>query len=437
MNKDQAIGSFIGLAVGDALGTTLEFHKNPSPDRSTWHTEMTGGGAFGVPAGGWTDDTSMALALAESLYAFGYFKAEEVADNFVAWWLEGQFSWANKCIDIGNATREALNRQLQRQSGGNAYLGSTSHTDSGNGGIMRLAPTVLINHRNLSKAIEDSINQSRITHASEECCLYANLLARVLYAGDPFIDEVSDYVLSDDSVWQELKTWGYVKHTFHAAMWAARNSSSFEECVLLAVNLKGDADTMGAVAGQIAGAMYGYEAIPERWRNTLLWHDQLVTLASKLHDIGNSYIANSAIEDYVPFEPPVLGEVKVYPQPTKVAISDINMKRIGSMSGSFFASFDEQKIDEPFSFWINDEGKADVMLPTMASDGFAENKSAIEITPETLVTITELINDFLPNIEPMCHATGNRSLAKRTSPQDYADFYQRLKSNPVLEPEVY
>lgn len=436
MNKDQAIGSLVGLAVGDALGTTLEFHKNPSPDRSTWHTEITGGGAFGVPAGGWTDDTSMALALAESLFASGYFNAEEVADNFVAWWLEGKFSWADKCVDIGNATREALNRQLQRRSGGDVYLGSTSHTDSGNGGIMRLAPAVLINHCNLRKAIEDSVNQSRITHASDECCLYANLLARVLYAGDPFIEEVSDYILPDDSVWQELKTWGYVKHTFHAAMWAARNSNSFEECVLLAVNLKGDADTMGAVAGQIAGAIYGYEAIPERWRNKLLWHDQMVVLASNLYDIGSRHVVSNVSQDYVPFEPPVLGEVKVYAQPTKVVISGISMKRIGSLSGNFYAYFDGQKVDEPFPFWINDEGKADIMLPTMASVGLAECQAAIEITPQTLLALTELIDTFLPRIEPMTHEAGNRTLAKRILPQDYADFYKRLKAHPVLEAEV-
>lgn len=283
MNQDQAIGSLLGLAIGDALGTTLEFTCNPPSDRSLWHTEITGEGAFNVPAGGWTDDTSMALALGYAYKSKKGFDAEQISINFRAWWLDGEYSWANKCIDIGSATLSALTRLNYRKQGESIYQGSTSPDSSGNGGIMRLAPSVIANARNLDLAVEESVLQSRITHASDECILYAELLARVLSAGDPFIKEVEDYVLPDTTLWSELPSSGYVKDTFVTAMWAARNSGSFEECLILAVNRRGDADTIGAVAGQIAGAMYGYSAIPQRWSEVLLRRDQMIELATCLY----------------------------------------------------------------------------------------------------------------------------------------------------------
>lgn len=433
MNKDQAIGSFIGLAIGDALGTTLEFQKTPSIDQSTWHTEMTGGGAFGVPPGGWTDDTSMAVALAHSLSQRGCFEPDDVADNFVTWWMDGKHSWSGTCVDIGNTTREALNRQLVRKSSDDAYLGSTAPTDSGNGGIMRLAPTVLINHLNLPKAIEDSVNQSRITHASQECCLYANLLARVIFAGDPFIKEVDGYVLPDSTPWIELQTWGYVKHTFHAAMWAARNSSSFEECVLLAVNLKGDADTMGAVAGQIAGAMYGYQAIPKRWLGTLLWHDELVQMARRLYRIGSDNISETQAFGAPLVEQLSDQEVVIYPQPTSICVSDITMSRLGSMGGSFHLMLDDVRIEKPLAFWVDDEGLVIISLPNLPSFGETDDKVAIELTKETMEAVNRLLIGFLPDIVPISQSNGHRNMAKRVSPEGYVDFYQRLRAKAVLE----
>ena len=286
MNQDQATGSLLGLAIGDALGTTLEFTRNPPTDRSLWHTEITGGGAFNVPVGGWTNDTSMALALGYAYKSKKGFDAEQISINFRAWWLDGEYSWANRCVDIGGATLSALTRLNYRKQGESFYQGSTSDRSSGNGGIMRLAPSVISNSCNLNLAVEESVLQSRVTHASEECCLYAGLLARVLYEGDPFIKEVEDYVLPDSTAWSELPSSGYVRDTFQTAMWAARNSESFEECLLLAVNRRGDADTIGAVAGQIAGAMYGYEAIPQRWCTVLVWRDQMIYLATCLYRLG-------------------------------------------------------------------------------------------------------------------------------------------------------
>lgn len=287
MTEDQALGAIIGLAVGDALGTTLEFSTNPSSDRSTWHTEMTGGGPFNLAPGGWTDDTSMALALMEAYLDWNEeVYPQAIGRNFVEWYRKGKFSHTGTCFDIGNATREALDRIDLIYRGSAPFQGSTDPSTSGNGGIMRLAPAVVANSTDLEKAVKAAIDQSRITHASDECILYAELLAKVLYYGDPFIEDVADYVLPDDTPWEEILSGGYVKETFTCAMWAARNTSSFEECLIQTVNRRHDADSTGAVAGQIAGAMYGLSGIPKRWLEKLIWRKEIEERAADLYSMG-------------------------------------------------------------------------------------------------------------------------------------------------------
>jgi ADP-ribosyl-[dinitrogen reductase] hydrolase len=286
MKIDQALGAVVGLAIGDALGTTLEFSQNPSADESTWHTEMTGGGPFCLQPGGWTDDTSMALAIAQAYCEYGSFNPTLIGNNFVEWYRNGAFSHTGTCFDIGYTTRKALDRIDLNLNGLSPYQGDTDRQSSGNGGIMRLSPCVVANHRHLEAAISDSVNQSRITHASPECILYAELLAKVIFYGDPFISDVEDYVLQDNTSWDDLKSTGYVKDTFTCAMWTARNTSSFEECLIKTVNRQYDADTTGAVAGQIAGAMYGLSGIPQKWLDRLIWGDRIKQCAVDLYSLN-------------------------------------------------------------------------------------------------------------------------------------------------------
>jgi len=286
MTEDQALGAIVGLAIGDALGTTLEFGRNPSPDRSTWLTDIAGGGPFEMPVGGWTDDTSMALALMESYLDAGKFDPELAGEYFVQWWRDGAFSHSGICFDIGMTTKEALGRFENKRKGASPYVGGIHDWESGNGGIMRLSPAVVANHTNLKAAVRDAKLQSAITHQSRECLLYADLLARVLWYGDPFIDDVEGYVLSDNTDWSDLLSGGYVKETWQCAMWCTRNTSSFEEAVIHAVNKKYDSDTVGAVTGQIAGAMYGLSGIPERWLDTLVWRDCITLKVNSLYELG-------------------------------------------------------------------------------------------------------------------------------------------------------
>ena len=227
-------------------------------------------------------------------------------------------------------------------------------------------------------------------------------------------------------------------------MWAARNSDSFEECLLLAVNLKGDADTIGAVAGQIAGAMYGYQAIPERWLNQLVWHDEMVTMANKLYELGsNEIVGNSAGDKSELGASSLAQEAKIYPEPKQVSLSGVKVGSIGGISGSFCLSLDEQVIEQAIGFWVNADGGVELELPLLQQSlDVTEQMPAIVLTEPTLKAIQDLITEFLPPIQPCSgdSASGackpNHGLAKRTLPQDFVSFHQRLRTKPVLSKEV-
>jgi ADP-ribosyl-[dinitrogen reductase] hydrolase len=291
--RDRAIGAFIGLAVGDALGTTIEFKA-----RDTYPpiTGMLGGGPFGLRPGEWTDDTSMALCLAESLVANeGTINPKDLAERFVRWWKKGENSVTSRCFDIGNATRSALESFVRT----GRPEGSASPHSAGNGGIMRLAPAAIVARGEASKAAQLARAQSKVTHAAPECLDAAEVLARVLTAGiegrghdalqaglDANAESPRVKAVAEGS-WRgkarnEIRSSGYVVDTLEAALWSVSGSTTFEEAVLKAVNLGDDADTVGAVTGQVAGAVWGYSGIPGAWTRRLAWRERLVAIADRL-----------------------------------------------------------------------------------------------------------------------------------------------------------
>jgi ADP-ribosyl-[dinitrogen reductase] hydrolase len=291
--RDRAVGSFIGLAVGDALGTTIEFKA-----RDTYPpiTGMIGGGPFGLRPGEWTDDTSMALCLAESLVANeGTVNPKDLTERFVRLWKRGENSVTSRCFDIGTATRSALESFVRT---GRAE-GSASPHSAGNGGIMRLAPAAIAARGRASKSAQLARAQSRVTHAAAECLDAAEVLALVLTAGiegrghdalhagaDADIESRKVKAVAEGS-WRgkargDIRSSGYVVDTLEAALWSVSGSTTFEEAVLKAVNLGDDADTVGAVTGQVAGAVWGYSRIPGAWTRRLAWSERLVALADRL-----------------------------------------------------------------------------------------------------------------------------------------------------------
>lgn len=296
--QDRAVGALLGLAIGDALGTTLEFSQR---DQLPHHTDITGGGPFRLAAGVWTDDTSMALALAESLEAHPDLDEHDLMTRFVRWYREGAYSPTGRCFDIGITTRTALSKF---EGSGEPIAGDTDPYSAGNGSLMRLSPVAIRHHADADRADDVARRQSATTHAAPECleaCAYfARLLVRAING------EHKDSLLGP-SVWpsggkvasvaagawrnksrDDIRSSGYVIHTLEAALWAVARADSFEEAVVVAVNLADDADTVGAVTGQLAGAVWGATGIRQEWRNILAWQSLIAERASRLYDHGST-----------------------------------------------------------------------------------------------------------------------------------------------------
>ena len=289
---DRSLGALLGLAVGDALGTTLEFSRR---DTKPQLTDMVGGGPFALQPGEWTDDTAMALALADSLAADSDLDATDLMRRFVSWHAQGSYSCTGRCFDIGVTTRGALAR-FERT--GEAYAGSTDPMSAGNGSLMRLAPVAIRHWRDPARLADVAARQSRTTHAAPEavdaCVAFADLLAQAI-AGEPrsvvlgrAIETASPGVAAIlAGSWRgkrrpEIKSSGYVLHSLEAALWCVARTSDFAAAVLLAANLGDDADTTAAITGQLAGALYGASGIPPAWLAKLAWSERLTAAAEAL-----------------------------------------------------------------------------------------------------------------------------------------------------------
>lgn len=290
--RDRAIGAFLGLAVGDAVGTTLEFRPRDAQARVE---DMVGGGPFDLPAGSWTDDTTMALALADSLAASETIDCRDLMDRFVSWWRHGEYSCTESCFDIGNTTRESFARYERT---GNPIAGSTESRASGNGSLMRLAPVALRFWDDRVLLDATAAEQSRTTHGTEEavdaCRAFAILLADAIagssradllaprhFDGAPAVQQILG------GSWRgrprdEISSSGYVINTLEAAIWSVARTADFRNAILLAANLADDADTVAAVTGQLAGAVYGLSGIPRDWLDRVAWKDRLMEAAHRL-----------------------------------------------------------------------------------------------------------------------------------------------------------
>ncbi len=298
--RDRAMGALLGLAVGDALGTTLEFRPR---DEGARLVDITGGGPFQLQPGSWTDDTAMALALAESLLASETLDCSDLTDRFVAWWQDGEYSCTGHCFDIGITTRNALERYLRT---GDPVAGSTDPRTAGNGSLMRLAPVALRFWNDRDRLDHAAAQQSRTTHAAEEavdgCRVFADLLADAIsgkarrdvlapraFDGAPAIAKIVN------GSWRgrarkDIRSSGYVVHTLEAAMWSVARTGNFRNAVLLAANLADDADTVAAVTGQLAGAIYGLSGIPTDWLERIAWKDRLLDTARQLAELGHKEV---------------------------------------------------------------------------------------------------------------------------------------------------
>jgi ADP-ribosyl-[dinitrogen reductase] hydrolase len=239
---------------------------------------MIGGGPFKLKAGQWTDDTAMALALADSLARPEEFDEQDLLARFVDWWRNGTYSCTGTCFDIGNTTADALLRWKKEKI---PHCGPTHPKTAGNGSLMRLGPVAIRLWHDRVRLRDVAERQSKTTHAAAEavsaCIAFAEILADAI-EGMPKTEVLSPRpgafagkigaIMSGE--WKgntraEIRSSGYVAHSLEAALWSVKGTANYRDAVLIAANLGGDADTTAAITGQLAGALYGAGSILHEW----------------------------------------------------------------------------------------------------------------------------------------------------------------------------
>ncbi len=303
--SDRLRGIAVGAAVGDALGMPLEFGLASPPEKLI--TSMLPGR---LPAGSFTDDTEMALALAESLLAVRGLDPADLAQRFAEWYRRNP-------PDVGIHTSSVLHRICTGENWQDAARGvQAKEPDSaGNGSVMRCWPAAIAAWQNENLILQFSRLQSQVTHTHEECCAGCAFVNDMLYhliCGKSLFDAYAAALrevelpeglaqtvrLAPHRKREELRNTGWVRHTIESALWGLLNTYSFEDALIQVINLGADADTAGAVAGALAGAAYGLEAIPDGWKKTLrgewplrsgkIWSvKELITLADNLAGCGD------------------------------------------------------------------------------------------------------------------------------------------------------
>ena len=291
--QDRQKASLVGLATGDALGAPVEFSFR---DRFPELRDMISGGKFQLPAGAWTDDTSMALCLADSLLAYPHLDKKDLLTRFWNWASKGENSATGKAIGFGQNILQSL---FDFHRTGVLKAGEKHRRSDGNGSIMRLAPMMLLYTQDRKTGARLAREQSYTTHASDIAadgceCLFQ--LVCELFQERSLEDSLSkihkttwhpDILSITAGTWKDksrdkIRSTGYVAATLEAAVWCVGTTCSFEEALVKAVNLAHDADTVAAVTGQIAGALYGYDAIPNRWLQVLAKRDLIELRAQQL-----------------------------------------------------------------------------------------------------------------------------------------------------------
>lgn len=299
--------ALFGVAVGDALGVPVEF-KSRETIRKNPVTDMIGFGTYNLPAGTWSDDSSLTFCLAEALTQD--FDLNVIGQNFVKWYHENYWTPHGHVFDIGIATRQAISRLAKGEKP--ELAGGFDETDNGNGSLMRILPLLFyILDRPINERYDITKKVSSITHGHIRsviaCFYYLEFANQILLGKDKFEiyknlqKEISNHLTSlainpieiakfdrllkgdiaklDEDV---IQSNGYVLHTLEASIWCLLTTDNYNEAVLKAVNLGDDTETTGAVTGGLAGLIYGFENIPKNWIEQIARKDDIENLSKRL-----------------------------------------------------------------------------------------------------------------------------------------------------------
>ena len=303
-NTNIWLNGIMGVVVGDALGCPVQFESREEVARHPV-TGMRGYGTFNLPEGSWTDDSSLTIALLESIRRAGKIDLDDIMGNFMKWLYDGEFTPYGQSYDIGRGTMQAINRYRKNRKA--KKCGGDEEWNNGNGSLMRIMPaclycTVMETSGMYSDrdAIESIHSVGSLTHAhirsNIACGLYFFMVKRILL-GDGSLQERMQEGLSQGYAFYEsyladkenlhyydrlkdlddfkslpadkIKSTGYVVDALEAAVWSLITTDSFDQTLLKAVNLGDDTDTVGAVAGGLAGLYYRYDSIPEEWLSAI------------------------------------------------------------------------------------------------------------------------------------------------------------------------
>lgn len=289
---NKLLAGILGLAIGDAVGLPYQFKE-----RNTFECRaMTGHGTFNKPPGTISDDTSLTLATMESIGRVGYVDLKDIQQNFMKWYFGGAFTPENQAFDIGCTTSDAIN--CMYIGCGPDTCGCTSFHDNGNGALMRILPMAFYCNEPWDPVIKQVAGLTHNHLISHSCCRIYVYLAQALASGMPLeiaLEQLPSYsAILADNAWDyvehildypkprdEVKSSGYVVDTLDAALWALRSTDNYRDCILAAVNLGDDTDTVAAVAGGLAGIMYGFDkdyGIPWTWIRHLRYREKIMDI---------------------------------------------------------------------------------------------------------------------------------------------------------------
>lgn len=278
--RDKCKGAIMGLAVADALGSVIEFAPKLE---HRWIDSMEECKVWHNPKGYITDDTSMALNIMQGfLDDTEHYHVRNVAKAFVKWMDEGQWSATGHCFDIGTSCSAGLNAFKRTGS-----LVNGTPFSRGCGGVMRFAPSWLIEYKvsgdgNMNRRLGAMLDINNIDHYNEECIGAIAILSNIF--NSHLLDNVRTDETSIYSSWLEASGGFDAQGCLETALWAFNHTKNFRDAIVACINIGGDADSCGAVCGQIAGSYYGYDAIPKDWLLDLHDRDKIESFTEKFLD---------------------------------------------------------------------------------------------------------------------------------------------------------